>query len=506
MALKKKQKLIIIVVSVILLITILLVITLIRKEKQQQIFQEQEKQRVLQYSSINDFKNIEEVMLYLDATFISKEESEIENVDYIIKANLKYDLNLENKNYYEKLIHYSAHVLKYKNFYIVDEQKNNQILVICNPETELIVEYYINEEKFYFDKLENFNNIETFEKEQETQVKNISNLLENIILQNWKINNINLGTKESTYRNYDIYFDEGYEIRKVNGTIFNIIFTEKYNDYVVENIKVNTSNEEIIKILGTPTYETLKIIGYKTKEFYIFFSENQISIYPVVNYETEKMMEIVEKYKTSEEHNLLINEIKNVWKDYDIYEISENKIKLQYTLKGICFQYNSSSERGAILYNNYSGKVGQENTLQNILETKSNLPENIYFHNKNLVFEHEEKRVASIEDYTENRNYATQNILNISKKFKVNIDSQTNTVRFISINKQNANTELREMIDYGIWLDDNTFIYSVKNVGIYKYNVQTQTYSTITQGVADFKLIKIENNKLYYDEKVIEIN
>ena len=78
-------------------------------------------------------------------------------------------------------------------------------------------------------------------------------------------------------------------------------------------------------------------------------------------------------------------------------------------------------------------------------------------------------------------------------------------IRFISINNELPNTELREVISRGIWYDDYNFIFAVKERGIFIYNVQTQSYRTLKTGNGEFMIHNIENNKLYYDDDSLEI-
>ena len=143
--------------------------------------------------------------------------------------------------------------------------------------------------------------------------------------------------------------------------------------------------------------------------------------------------------------------------------------------------------------------------MQQIIQEKSELPEKMYFENIDLVFQEENNRILTLDDYTENRNYKYKTILNTSKNFKTNVDSNNN-LKFISINKQYPNSELREKFYYGVWYDDNTFIYSVKNKGIYMYNAENRTYATIIEGNNSFELIEVINNILYYDNTSIDLN
>ena len=362
MIIKKTNKKKIIIIFSIVLLLFLITILLIRnnQNKKQQEYIKQEQQRVKQYTSINSFQNIEEVALYLNSKFIKQEKSNTENIEFDIYMELAekvQDNEKINKEFYNKLIQYTAYVLKYKNFAIIDENSKTTIHVICEENEQLVAKYFINGIENYFEVVESEKNAKQISEVEPIKVEVTSNVLKDIINNNWNMNNVNLGTKESTYRGYDIYFDEGIEVRNVNRKVFNIIFTEKYNENVINKLNAKTSKEEIEKILGKPHFESGNLIGYKTEKFYIFFYNNQISIYKIEEYKTEEVAKIFEKYVETKNIEQLINELKQEWKDYDIFENNENKITLQYTLKGICIQFNDTSKRGIILYNNYKGKV-----------------------------------------------------------------------------------------------------------------------------------------------------
>ncbi len=61
--------------------------------------------------------------------------------------------------------------------------------------------------------------------------------LQSLINNNWVTANASLGTPESKFYKYDVYFDEGYEIRTIQGKTFNIVFNKKYGNDVIEGYK-----------------------------------------------------------------------------------------------------------------------------------------------------------------------------------------------------------------------------------------------------------------------------
>ena len=53
--------------------------------------------------------------------------------------------------------------------------------------------------------------------------------------------------------------------------------------------------------------------------------------------------------------------------------------------------------------------------------------------------------------------------------------------------------------------DETTFIYGVKDDGIYIYNAQNMNLRQITSGQGDFNITRIENNTIYYDNTSINL-
>lgn len=358
-SIKKHKKPIIIIVSVLLLFLITIILIKIDQDKKHKKYIEEETTRVKQYTALTDFKSIEEVALYLDCEFEKKEVSKKENIDFDIYMKLPVNVTEKSrKTFTEKLMQYSAYVLKYKNFVIIDKSHNVNITVVCKEKEQEIETYYINDKENYYVLQENEENIENYETlNNDTQFNITSNELQQIITLDWHAYGSQIGTPESTFKGYDIYYDEGFQIKKIDGKVFNIVFTDKYEGNVINNLKVSSSLEEIKNELGKPQFESGNLIGYKSKDIYVFFYNNQISIYRIDSYDSDKFAELVEKYKDNTDTNAFVDEVKSIWTDYDIFDYKTNYLKVQYTLKGICIKYDSTEKQGIVIYNNYKGKI-----------------------------------------------------------------------------------------------------------------------------------------------------
>lgn len=516
---KKKNYKKIFIISLIIVLLFLITITLIKhnENKKKTKMLEEETARIKSYTALTDFKSIEEVAIYLNCTYKKKEDSKRENISYDIYMILPVQYNkdnLDNKVFTEKLIQFSAYVSGYKNFIIIDEEHDTSITVMCNEEKQLVATYYINNIENYFDIIQNRENVKNFKPSENIDNMNVtSEVLKKLIDNNWISNKTDFGTKESIYRNYDIYFDEGIQVRNVSGKVFNIIFTDKYEGTIVNDLKVTSTIEEIKQSLGQPQFENKNLVGYKDGKMYIFFCDNQVSVYRVEQYETNDIAQII-KNKSSDNENEkdFVDEIRKTWKDADIYEFDENNVKLQYTLKGLCVKYDSTTQKGVIVYNNYNGKLYGDKTLEEMTK-EENIPNHIYVEDKDLVFEEEQNRINTLDDTTPNNNYSKIGIINnTSNEFKTykkvaNKDGNIYLVRFISIGNKYPNSELREYITCGLWADDYNFIYSVQGRGIFVFNARDRKYKTVLTGNETYKIYGYSNNIIYYDENgKVEVN
>lgn len=467
-----------------------------------------QEETIKQYTNIKDFKTVEEVLIYKDCKYIRQVNSKTEGYEIDIYTEFKYDLftgKESNKVFFDNLIGMVANVLNNRNFILIDNSKNIVIQVSCNKEEKTIDRVIINGEINYFEKQETKNSINNYKAIQTTNVTINSLELKKVIDGNWQTSKINLGTQESIFNKYDIYFDEGIEIRSVYKKIFNLVFTANYKNNVINEIKVGTNFETIKKSLGEPAFETTKLLGYKTKEFYIFFLENEISIYRVEQYNTEQFGEWIKSFDESAIRKSVSN-LTDIWPDYDKYENNENYIEIVYSLKGVKVQFNVTSEQGVVIYNNYTGKI-LDKTIFELKETE--LPEIVYMKlDEDLVYKSEIERIATKEHYSYVYSLELQEMENkenkISKNYiyVISLDS----AKFISKDGKNANSELNESIDTYLWLNDDIFAFSVSGKGIYLYNVANRKKIKVIEGKEKFEIKEYKNNILKYDEEQIKIN
>lgn len=494
---KKNNKIIVITVIIVIFILILVLISVNKNTTQEE--------NILQdNSSLNqNLTSVEEVVKYLESTFISMYDSKTDGYDLDINVVFKYKLyeNDESKeiyftNFYEKI----AMVTNFKSFRIIDNVNNIVIEVKCNSNG--ISEVKINGETNYFKLEESKRSALKANKIKEIDLEVNSSQLQDLIDNNWNPKKVNLGTKESSFYKYDIYFDEGYDVRTIQGKVFNIVFTKKYNSEVVAGYKPGDAITEIQEKLGEG-FEEQQLIGYKTEDFYVWFSDDEISIYPRYSVDYEEFEELANEYEKNPEPNNFMYKITDIWQDYDLYTSSEGYVQIKYTNKGMMFEYSVSNKAGIQIFENYSGEL--KDNFENY--------KNVYYQlDKPLSAETEVDR-----RYTKlvcDNNALYSDPLHASKEFclitSYNDDESYSNVKIKSLNEDYPDYEFDDSFSFNtyIWADDSHLIYSIKNNGIYIYNAKTRENTRLLDGKKDFNITDYdrENSILIYDETEKKIN
>ena len=218
-----------------------------------------------------ELQTIEDVVKYYESEFYGVSDSTEEGYEIDISVGFKYNLFEEEqskesffKDFYEKI----AMVTNFKSFRLIDQSKDITIAVKCN--NGKISEVLINGVKDYFKKESSNKSREDALNVEEIKVDINSKELNDLVEASWIINNVDLGSVDSTCNKYDIYFDEGYEIRTIQGRVYNIVFKQNYNSPVIEDFKPGVKLERVKATLGE-SYTDYDFMGYKTKDFYIYF-------------------------------------------------------------------------------------------------------------------------------------------------------------------------------------------------------------------------------------------
>lgn len=498
----KNKKIFGIVLSVLLALLILSLITL------RLLNLEIEKKNV----SYSGMKTVEDVLNYYKCTYISEKNSTLEDFNVDIELKFRYELyegEKSNETFFTNIIEDITKVLDYTNFRMIDEEKDIEIKVTCKDRK--IVQILINDIEDYFIYMDSLIDISKYEEIPITDFQIESAEIQNLISNGWS-SNTSFGTKDSVFEKYNEFFEEGIKTRNIDGKIYNIIFTNKYQKNVVNGLYPGMELDLIEARLGTPTFENteLNLIGYKGKEIYVFFGKDEISIYRNLPVNIDDFFELVDVF-LKDELDLLdfMNELTYIWPDYSEYNYDKSHVFISYPLKGIDIQIGYDATDGIILYNNINEET---NTLKKYLE-------NTEFISKmklDNVFEAEKRRVESknslkqkCNEFIESKTEKEKEVLGKSNEFDIYAELDDNEkimgIKFISKNSNYPNREITDRIDYYLWFNDYILLYSQSKKGIFYIDLRTGQKQILLEGEDNFKLKSFENGVLKYDDKEVNI-
>ena len=498
---KKKAFLIkLFIILVVLLLSVIIVVGIINQNLNQ---------KELDYGNL---KTVEEVLNYYKCKFISENDSILEDFHKDIRlvfCKKLYDGDTSNEEFFNNVINDIARVTNYCDFRLIDEENDIEIKVICIDRK--ISNIIINDIENYFIYMDSQIDLKKYVEIKETEFQIESIEIQNLINNNWS-SQFQFGTRESIFESYYEYFDEGISTRTISGKIYNIIFDKRYSKNVVNGIFPGVEIDAIERKLGEPTFEDEKLglVGYKGKDIYVFFTNDEISIYRVSDASTDEFFELADKL-LSEELDLLdfMNELTDLWPDYSDYDYDKSSVFLSYPLKGIDVQIGYENTNAIVLYNNINANMSNINRYIQNAEFVSRL-------RLDNVFEAEKRRVTEItnlstkcDEYIENLEDDEKELIGESLRFEtyavLDVNDRIIKLCFVSKDGNNPNRELYDSISSFMWIDSDTIIYSQTGVGIYSYNVVTGRKISQIKGDESYNLKSFENGILKYDNSELII-
>ena len=393
--------------------------------------------------------------------------------------------------------------MNYDSFRLLDESKEITIKVIGDGKK--VENIYINGIEDYFIFMDSQIEIKKYKELKTTDLSIDSEEIKKCIDNNWSTD-VEFGTRENIFQDYYVYFDEGIKVRRINGKIYNVVFTNKYEKSVVNGFTVGEKSGIIKRELGTPTFESEEygIIGYKGNQIYVFFSNDEISIYRNTEEDGyDEFFKLTDKL-IDNEYDLLeyMNELTYLWPDYEEYTYDEDTIFLSYPNKGIDVKLNYENVDGIVLYNNIA--VDEEKVNKYLEHTE-------FVANRKIdnISNAEKRRVKKEKDWAANckefkEKFEQDDDRNRGKiyDYYASLDASENiqSMYFISKDSNYLNSEINENVSSYIWTNDYCIIYSKVGKGIYYYDMLNQKKGTIETGKKTFELNSYKDGVLKYDD------
>lgn len=460
-----------------------------------------------------EIKIVKDVVESYKSTYISEKESEEDNyyMEYFVKFYvLPYDEE-ENSNeeYYNNLLDDVAKVLRYNSYKMIDEKNDLTIKVDCDGTKITLIT--INDIEDYFVYMNSQIELKKYVEIGNTDFTVTSEILNNVINNSWK-DNVNFGIRDSIFDQYYIYLEQGLKVRTIKDEIYNIVFTNNYKDNVINNLFPGIDLTAVKRTLGTPSFESedLNVIGYKNQSLYVFFSENEISVYRNLDTDIDDFLELSNKL-INEELDLLdfMNELTDMWPDYSEYSYSSDYMFIAYPLKGIEIKLNYDDISGILVYNNIKSSLSRIGNYLKDTNFISRLKIDSVFEAEKRRITKRDSELTKCDEYMKSISDEQKNLIGESLNYKIypEKDSLGNiyTMKFISKDTTRSNRELNDNISDFLWVDSNRFLYSKPGKGIYLYNLENGFVERIIQGSNEFELKEYKDGILKYDDEEVQL-
>lgn len=346
----KKNKVIgiIIFLLVILLITLLMLLTTLKKEEENPNIQIPE--------VVSKPTTVEEVLNKHDIDYTERKRKDL----YV---NFEKDLFDENGNSNEEYFNSVIEELNpyFEDYYtLIDEEKNIKIRV--NIETGTII--INNKENFFKETNGNsYSKVDTIKiVERENMIIN-DDTLSNMSFKGMYITDAvkeDLGPEDEVQNDekYISYQNGNIKVSKyeISNRIRNIIYSREYGQDVMYGVGINDSLGTIAEKHPTIAFGSVRegFLGYRTTDVYIFFYNDEISIYGYSYMERSDLEEYLEEYlNTKDLEAFAIKMIAGYDNYYEYaYDAEAKNLYMSYPSLGFIIDIKNNDSTGITFYQN----------------------------------------------------------------------------------------------------------------------------------------------------------
>ena len=324
-------------------------------------------------------QNVQEAVEKHNAVFI---KSDGLTIFLKFPVDLYNENKTDNEDYFNNIIDEIKPFFEEASFRLVDTERKITIFVKYSYETE---EYtiIINDVENFFDKVnsEAYVDVENSKIADETNFAITNNILQTLMLYD------NQFTSIKKYLDDGIELENGYisynngqlKIRNVpTGGVKNIIFTDEYEGDITYKINTEMTLEEIAEAEKNYVFGSVDkgYLGYRHADFYIFFYEDEVSVYTYSYKENRVFETYLKEYVEKGDLDNFIGNLSIDWIAYDSFKFDSDiqKAKILYSTRGVDIDIEENDPKGITLYSNYYfTKLTREYVKQGIISFEADV-------------------------------------------------------------------------------------------------------------------------------------
>ena len=361
---KKNSKFIILVI-IILLFILLLVLSIFINTIEKNQYLDLSNNTTVNISTLDKNtehrKNIQEIIEAAGSTFISEDRSVIIKAEVEFKYKLFDKEGKDKKAYFYNIINQVEEIEK-QTFRLTDNKNNIEVYAVYDPKTQKY-RVYINGVENYYNIVDGdvYNELSNGKEFEYSDMVIDNELIKKIGSNSSIYQNTELVTenKEKLENGYTSFYDGKILAKLQDGKALNIIFKPGYDKkFTLQGIYVGTPLSEIQKKYSKNSFGSIRegYLGYITEYAYIFFYDNEVSVYPYTKKSNEYFDEYIKNYCISGNLNSLVENFTSQWNSYfeNESDIENGSFKVSFPVRGIKIDIENNDSTGITLYNNYN--------------------------------------------------------------------------------------------------------------------------------------------------------
>lgn len=287
-----------------------------------------------------------------------------EGTDFI-KVVLSKDLFEENGSSNQKFVENIMNDLepfyKPKDFYLIDEEK--QIEIYARYKAELDdYEFVINKVEKFYEKVDG----DAYIKVDDAEIAEGNNfainnfILSKLNLYNFYLDDVaeDLGEYVELQNGYRSYQNGNILLKTApTGAVKHIIFSDNYEEYITSRLTAQMSLKKVVET--EPKYDFGGVekgyIGYRQLTYYLFFYNDEVSVYTYSYKKNKTFEELLETYLETKDLDAFVRGLSKKWMAYDSFEYDKESqtAKIRYSTRGVDINIVNNDPKGITFYDNY---------------------------------------------------------------------------------------------------------------------------------------------------------
>lgn len=305
-------------------------------------------------------KSVKEIIENSGSIYIDLKRSVYIEIYANFAKNLYEDDGKSNEKFFDDIIEQIVDLEK-NSFYLIDESKNLKIFVRYDKEKEKF-EVTINDVEDFYEETngEIYVDIENTKIVSDTPMNVSNDFYNSLQARNMAFANTVLVTAEDREllpNGYYYYPTDHLKAFMRTNKVLNLVFDKGYEEEIAVNTYVKTDLKEIEERFKKAPFGSIKdgYLGYRTTQEYVFFYEDEVSVYPYKYKANEYFDQYLLDYCNTGDLDKLVSDFTTRWYSYFEfdYDAENQNLKLTFPTRGIGIDIKGNDSKGITIYNNY---------------------------------------------------------------------------------------------------------------------------------------------------------